>query len=61
LTMGLSVSWKDEYFASFPGQFIDVTGLPSGRYALSVSVNTELGFLEKDYTNNSQQVMVRVR
>lgn len=32
--MGLSVGWRDVYPASLPDQFIDVTGLDSGRYRL---------------------------
>lgn len=32
--MGLSVGWRDVYPATLPDQFIDVTGLDSGRYRL---------------------------
>lgn len=32
--MGLSVGWRDVYPALLPDQFIDVTGLESGRYRL---------------------------
>ncbi len=32
--MGLSIGWRDVYPATLPDQFIDVTGLDSGRYRL---------------------------
>ena len=43
---GISSGWADEYDSSLDGQWIDVTGLPEGDYALVVSVNPNGAFVE---------------
>ena len=56
--MGLSVGWRDVYPASLPDQFIDVSGLESGRYRLwaeadPASPDRPNGwFAESDEANN---------
>ena len=51
--MGLSIGWGDLYNWNLPGQYIDITGLPAGRYRLKVSVNaTPLGLSESNANNN---------
>jgi hypothetical protein len=58
IRMGLSVGWRDVYHASLPDQFIDVTGLESGRYRLwaeadPASADRPNGlFEESDEANN---------
>jgi Lysyl oxidase len=56
--MGLSIGWRDVYPATLPNQFIDVTGLRSGRYRLWAEADPVTGdrphgwFIETDETNN---------
>jgi hypothetical protein len=57
LFAGISVGYGDAYAAQLEGQFIDVTGLPAGRYVLAHSVNTDGRLVERDYTNNSSSVL----
>ena len=37
--MGLSVGWGDQYSASTNFQWIDITGLPNGRYRLTATAD----------------------
>lgn len=58
VTMGLSRGWGDTYFANLVGQYLDITGLPDGRYRLRVvadgsSTDGTNRFLESNETNNS--------
>ncbi len=57
LTEGISVGFGDDYRAGFEGQFIDITGLPSGRYELVHRVNTDGRLAELDYANNASSVL----
>jgi Lysyl oxidase len=57
LFAGISVGYGDNYTAQLEGQFIDITGLPSGRYVLTHTVNTDGRLLELDYTNNASSVL----
>jgi hypothetical protein len=50
--MGLSVSWGDNYHYTLPDQYIDITGLVSGRYRLRGRADPDNWFLEEDDTNN---------
>lgn len=60
LRTGISVGWADIYDTSVPGQYIDVTGLPSGQYVLEVEVNPERTLVESDYSNNIVTVPVQL-
>lgn len=60
LRTGISVGWADVYDASVPGQYIDVTGLPSGDYTLQVEVNPTGVLMENDTSNNVVSVPVRL-
>lgn len=53
ITMGLGVGWSDPYPSELPGQLIDITGLPDGRYRLSASVDPNRLLTESDTSNNS--------
>jgi hypothetical protein len=59
--MGLSVGWGDVYPWDIAFQYIDVTGLTSGRYRLTVGVNTALGLQESNTGNDSSWVDVQVQ
>jgi Lysyl oxidase/RTX calcium-binding nonapeptide repeat (4 copies) len=57
VTMGLSRGWGDTYGAGTVGQYLDITGLPDGRYRLRVMADGESAdgsdrFVESDETNN---------
>ena len=56
---GISVNWADEYNYTLSGQWIDITGAPSGTYTLEVEVNAEHLFTELDYSNNSAAIQVQ--
>lgn len=49
---GISVGWADEYAPSLTGQYIDITGVPSGTYVLEAEVNSEQLYEESNYDNN---------
>ena len=50
--MGLSPGWNDTYRMGLPGQAIDVTDLPDGRYRLFTEVDPQGWFQEVSTTNN---------
>lgn len=52
LTMGLSVGWGDIYAWDLPDQYIDVSGIPPGRYRLTAQADPDHWFIEQDATNN---------
>jgi hypothetical protein len=58
VSMGLSVGWGDTYVWHLPGQSIDITGLPGGRYRLVTTVNEDGSFQELTRDNNKSWVDV---
>jgi hypothetical protein len=58
ITLGTSVGWSDVYPATYYENWIDVTGVPRGRYAYVHIVDPLNGIHERDETNNSSQVIV---
>jgi hypothetical protein len=61
VTMGLSVGWGDIYKYTLPDQYINVTGLASGRYRLWATADDNNWFLESDDTNNYTWVDIQLR
>jgi len=57
-TQGLSVGWRDIYGKHLPGQAIDITDVPNGRYWLESVVDPEGHLLEMDTSNNVQRIEV---
>jgi hypothetical protein len=53
---GISPGYGDDYVPRLEGQWIDITGLPAGRYILRHRVNVERVLRESDYGNNSAEV-----
>jgi hypothetical protein len=49
---GLSPGWVDTYASNLPDQWVDVTDLTDGTYALVSTVNPAERILESDVTNN---------
>jgi hypothetical protein len=58
-TLGTSVGWSDIYPASYPEQWIDVTGL-RGCFAYRQIADPRNGLWESNEHNNSAQVVVRL-
>jgi hypothetical protein len=57
---GLSSGWADVYSRELGCQWIDVTDVPPGPYALRLTVNATHQFPEGDYSNNSALIPVVV-
>jgi hypothetical protein len=58
--MGLSVGWGDVYPASINLQWIDITGVPNGRYKLRATANPRHLVSESSLTNNSVWANIRI-
>jgi hypothetical protein len=58
--MGLSVGWGDSYPASTNLQWIDVTGLPNGKYKLSAVANPTRAVKEATFANNGAWATLRI-
>jgi hypothetical protein len=58
LRAGVSVGWADIYTSDLPGQWVDITGLPSGSYTLQVEVNPGGILAEKTRENNIAEIPV---
>jgi lysyl oxidase len=59
--MGLSVGWGDRYAVTLPDQYIDITGLTSGRYRLIGTADASDWFLESDNANNVAWVDIQLK
>jgi hypothetical protein len=57
---GISVNYADPYEAQVEGQFVDLTGVPAGRYQLIHRVNADKSLRETDYSNDVASVLVEV-
>jgi lysyl oxidase len=51
--MGLSIGWGDTYPKGLPGQEIDITGVPAGKYRLQVTADEAKAYWETTRANNS--------
>jgi hypothetical protein len=57
---GLSPGFGDDYVPLLEGQFIDVTGLPPGRYVLVHSTNPARDLRESSYANNAASALLEL-
>jgi hypothetical protein len=57
---GISAGWADVYDRSLDCQWIDITGVPSGRYVLQVEINPAHVIQENNYNNNTGQAEVTI-
>ena len=57
---GISVGYGDDYDPTLEGQYVDVTGLPAGRYWLVHRVNVEQVLQESRYDNNASALLVEL-
>ncbi|HUF37441.1 MAG TPA: lysyl oxidase family protein [Anaerolineales bacterium] len=53
---GISSGWTDTYEAHIGGQYVDISDLPDGLYALRSTVDPDNIIIEFDETNNSSLV-----
>ena len=60
LTMGISLGWRDDYYWRIPGQGMDITTLPVGKYRLLVTVDPANWFQESNERNNVTWVDLRI-
>ncbi len=60
VTMGLSRGWGDIYRYTLPDQYIDVTGLASGRYRLWATADADNWFSESNNSNNFTWTDIRI-
>ncbi len=60
VTMGLSRGWGDAYYRTLPDQYIDVTGLTSGRYRLWATADADNWFSETNNSNNFTWVNIQI-
>jgi hypothetical protein len=57
---GISIGWGDIYEAIVPGQHIDLTGVPDGRYAFRSTTDPDNLLVESDDGNNSVVVYIEI-
>jgi hypothetical protein len=60
MTEGISVNYADSYDAQLEGQFVDMTGVPAGRYLIVNHVNADRKLVESDYSDNRATALVEV-
>jgi hypothetical protein len=58
---GISPGWSDVYDQSLPGQFVDVTSVPDGRYCFRSTVDPADRIREADEADNSAAIGLRLR
>ncbi len=59
--MGLSSGWGDIYGRNLPDQYIDITGLTSGRYRLRATADADNWFQESNNTNNFSWIEIQIK
>jgi hypothetical protein len=58
--VGLSRGWGDIYGANTVGQYVDITGLPDGRYRLRAKADSGQWFKEQKEKNNTTWVSIQI-
>ena len=64
--MGLSVGWGDEYPSSIAFQYIDISGLPTGDYVVTLEADLPTtgypggAFVELNESNNGSWAVIRI-
>jgi hypothetical protein len=59
--MRLSVGWGDRYGPNLPDQYIDITGLTSGRYRLIAIADASDWFVESNNRNNVSWINIQLK
>ena len=60
MSEGISVGYGDDYPARLEGQYIDITGLRTGRYVLVLRVNPTGRLLDLHADNDAASMLVRI-
>jgi hypothetical protein len=60
-TQGLSSGWADVYLLDLPGQELNITRLPRGRYCLISTADPRGLISERDESNNSTELRIQLR
>jgi hypothetical protein len=60
LAEGISVGYGDDYRAELEGQYLDLTGLPAGRYRLVHTIDEEGLLRERTRANNVAWLLLRL-
>ena len=58
---GISPGWADAYVFALPGQSLDVTDFPRGRYCLTTRADPTGLLTELDEANNVRRVRIALR
>lgn len=58
---GITPGWSDAYAYVYVDQYVDVTGLEDGPYALVYTINPDHDYVESDLTNNSSVYYFELR
>lgn len=61
ILQGISPGFGDDYVPLLEGQYVDITGLPPGRYLLVHRVNPDGEVREASYANNAASALVELR
>ncbi|HEX2295034.1 MAG TPA: lysyl oxidase family protein [Actinomycetota bacterium] len=59
--VGISAGWQDVYTAALPDQFVEITGVPDGRYVLEIELDPHNVFVESDDTNNKVCTLIALK
>lgn len=57
---GLHVGWSDGYYNTTEGNWLDITGVATGDYLLTVTVDPLHTIDELDYSNNTATIQVHI-
>lgn len=57
---GISAGWADVYHRNLDCQWVDITGVPPGRYTLELEVNPDHDIPESSFSNNKARVEVTI-
>ncbi len=57
---GLTPGYLDDYRPQLEGQYIDITGVPAGRYSLVHRVNARRRIRERDLTNDVASALIEI-
>lgn len=60
LTQGISVGFGDDYAADLEGQYVDITGLPTGRYVLVHRTDPNGMLLDMHEDNDVSSMLVKI-
>jgi hypothetical protein len=59
-SQGISLGWADTYGSSVPGQELDISNVPEGRYAIRSLADPDNRIIEIDDTNNEVIIFVEL-